>query len=236
LVFGGNMKKYFIFKPMPVILGCIGFILSFLCNVINKYAFLSHNNYKCALLVIMNSIIWYLFGVRIERYKELSYKDSLTGLFNRRYFSELLDIELKRARRYDSSISLLFIDIDDFKTVNDTYGHKYGDIVLVKFAKILKAEIRETDIVSRWGGEEFVILLHEKDLNASGAVAERLRKTVENQSFKPPITISIGVAVTDGNTSLEEIVCLADSALYKAKERKNKVVVFNPNNAANSCS
>lgn len=230
------MKKYLVFKPMPVVLGCMGFLLSFTCNIINKYTLLGNNNYKCIFIVIINTLIWYLFGFKIERYKELSHKDSLTGLYNRRYFSEILDIELKRAKRENSNLSLLFIDIDDFKSVNDNFGHKYGDIILVKFAKILKTEVRETDIISRWGGEEFVVLLHQKDMKASGAVAERLRKTVENQSFKPPITISIGVAIADGNVSLEEIVCLADNALYKAKERKNKVVVFNPNSVANSYS
>lgn len=228
------MKKVIIFKPMPLILGCIGFLFTFVVYVINKYVKLGNDNYIWIPMFILHYFIWHYFGVIIERYKELSYKDSLTGLYNRRYFSEMLDIDLKRAKRENSIVSLLFIDIDDFKSVNDTYGHKYGDYVLVKLAKILKTEIREADIISRWGGEEFVILLHDIDIKASSAVAERLRMVVEKQKFNSQITISIGVAATDGSISLEKILYLADDALYKAKERKNMVIVFNPNNTVNS--
>lgn len=222
------MKKVFRIRSMPFLLGCMGLFFGLMVCVASKLLTQRKIIYIWILVVIVHAIIWYYFGKIIDRYKKLSYKDSLTGLYNRRYFYEILEMEFKRAKRNNTTISLLFIDVDNFKRVNDTYGHKYGDHVLVKLANILKKELRNVDIISRWGGEEFIVLLHNTCTDGSRIVAERLRMAVEKQKFKSDITISIGVTSSDGSMSIEKIVSLADAALYKAKEQKNMVIVFNP--------
>lgn len=228
------MKKVFVIRPMPFLLGCMGLFFGLMICVANEVFRRNKIIYVWLLAIIVHAIIWYYLGKIIDRYKQLSYKDSLTGLYNRRYFYEILEMEFKRARRNNISISLLFIDVDNFKKINDTYGHKYGDHVLVKLANTLKKEIRDVDIISRWGGEEFIVLLNDTDIDGSRVVAERLRAAVEKQKFQTDITISIGVTSSDGSISIEKIVSLADDALYKAKEQKNMVIVFNPSVAANN--
>lgn len=228
------MKKVFVIRPMPFLLGCMGLFFGLMICVANEVFRRNKIIYVWLLAIIAHAIIWYYLGKIIDRYKQLSYKDSLTGLYNRRYFYEILEMEFKRARRNNISISLLFIDVDNFKKINDTYGHKYGDHVLVKLANTLKKEIRDVDIISRWGGEEFIVLLNDTDIDGSRVVAERLRVAVEKQKFQTDITISIGVTSSDGSISIEKIVSLADDALYKAKEQKNMVIVFNPSVAANN--
>lgn len=228
------MKKVFGIRPMPFLLGCMGLFFGLMICVANEVFRRNKIIYVWLLAIIAHAIIWYYLGKIIDRYKQLSYKDSLTGLYNRRYFYEILEMEFKRARRNNISISLLFIDVDNFKKINDTYGHKYGDHVLVKLANTLKKEIRDVDIISRWGGEEFIVLLNDTDIDGSRVVAERLRVAVEKQKFQTDITISIGVTSSDGSISIEKIVSLADDALYKAKEQKNMVIVFNPSVAANN--
>lgn len=228
------MKKVFGIRPMPFLLGCMGLFFGLMICVANEVFRRNKIIYVWLLAIIVHAIIWYYLGKIIDRYKQLSYKDSLTGLYNRRYFYEILEMEFKRARRNNISISLLFIDVDNFKKINDTYGHKYGDHVLVKLANTLKKEIRDVDIISRWGGEEFIVLLNDTDIDGSRVVAERLRAAVEKQKFQTDITISIGVTSSDGSISIEKIVSLADDALYKAKEQKNMVIVFNPSVAANN--
>lgn len=228
------MKKVFVIRPMPFLLGCMGLFFGLMICVANEVFRRNKIIYVWLLAIIVHAIIWYYLGKIIDRYKQLSYKDSLTGLYNRRYFYEILEMEFKRARRNNISISLLFIDVDNFKKINDTYGHKYGDHVLVKLANTLKKEIRDVDIISRWGGEEFIVLLNDTDIDGSRVVAERLRVAVEKQKFQTDITISIGVTSSDGSISIEKIVSLADDALYKAKEQKNMVIVFNPSVAANN--
>lgn len=229
------MKKIFGIRPMPLFLGCMGLLFGLMGCVIFNLFNSDKIVYAWIAVIIINIAIWYCMGMTIDRYKQLSYKDSLTGLYNRRYFYEILDIEFKKTKRDNSSISLLFIDVDNFKKVNDTFGHKYGDQVLIKLADILKKETRDVDIISRWGGEEFIVILHDTDIDGSRIVAERLREAVEKQKFKSDITISIGVTSSDGSVSIEKIVTLADEALYKAKEQKNMVIVFNPNIIANNC-
>lgn len=229
------MKNMFGIRPMPFLLGCMGLFFGLMICVANKLLTQREIIYIWLLIIIMHAFVWYYLGKTIDRYKQLSYKDSLTGLYNRRYFYEILEMEFKRAKRNSTAISLLFIDVDNFKGVNDTHGHKYGDYVLVKLASILKNELRDVDIISRWGGEEFIVLLHNTCIDGSRAVAERLRMAVEKQKFKSDVTISIGVTSSDGSMSVEKIVSLADAALYKAKEQKNMVIVFNPTVIAENC-
>ena len=171
------------------------------------------------------------------RLKEMAIKDDLTGVYNRRLFNDRLHEEMKRAMRYKRPISLLMLDIDGFKEVNDDFGHMVGDVVLEKFAQLLKASCREVDVVARYGGDEFSIILPETDDRGAMLIAERISKKVEKQVFLKKdegktitLTISIGVSTcTRVLDETEDILHFADKALSMAKkEGKNNVVDYSP--------
>jgi len=163
--------------------------------------------------------------------KHMSLTDGLTGLYNRRHFESNLEREFLRARRYQNDLSIAMIDVDFFKKVNDTYGHSCGDYVLKEIAFLISEAFRKTDMVFRYGGEEFVVILTETNSKNALIPLERLRKAVENNAFRYnnenlKITISIGVTsdIQDVNTPWE-MFDLADKALYDAKENgRNRVV------------
>jgi diguanylate cyclase (GGDEF)-like protein len=160
--------------------------------------------------------------------------DPLSGLFNRRHFNERLEEELDRARRQNSMVSLLMIDIDDFKKVNDRFGHLAGDIVIRGVGDILKRSVRRFDLCTRFGGEEFAIVMPGGGPEHAAAVAERIRQNIE--AFRPAeseladlnVTVSIGMSASRGGSS-RELVDNADQALYRAKQQgKNRVVTRIP--------
>jgi diguanylate cyclase (GGDEF)-like protein len=150
-------------------------------------------------------------------------KDGLTGIFNRRYFEAKLIEEFDRHIRYNRPLSLIMIDIDHFKTINDTYGHQAGDFILKKLANLIDKRIRTIDIVSRYGGEEFCCLLPETTIDSAMALAEFLRIGVETEIFqfkdkRLRITISQGVSEINSDVdSAEALLKLADDALYESK-------------------
>lgn len=163
--------------------------------------------------------------------------DELTGLSNRRHFFERLEEEVDRASRYDHPLSLIMIDIDHFKRVNDKYGHPVGDVVLAEVARLLAANIRASDVAARYGGEEFAILIPALGAAAASIVAEKLRNIIEVNAIIPEepelsLTISCGVAdvkaVSNGADGLKAaLVRAADESLYKAKEGgRNQVVTY----------
>jgi diguanylate cyclase (GGDEF)-like protein len=167
--------------------------------------------------------------------QEQAIRDPLTGVFNRRYFAEALDRETARAIRENSPFSLIVLDVDFFKKVNDTYGHKCGDIVLQSLAKFLQENTRRSDIVCRFGGEEFVILMPDAAVDDAHERAERFRKEFEAiineyEGRQVRATFSAGVAsfpihANSGDTLLN----LADLALYQSKSNgRNRVTVFSP--------
>jgi len=166
-----------------------------------------------------------------EQLKELSNTDFLTGLYNRRFIMEVLELEFQRMRRKKGYLSLIILDIDHFKRVNDIYGHPQGDQVLISLAEILQADLRPYDIAARFGGEEFIVLLPETRLAQGFETAERLRKKVAAAKFSPPlenlaITISLGLASSPEMPidSIHDLIKEADDALYRAKENgRNRV-------------
>ena len=159
----------------------------------------------------------------IEEIKDMAYKDALTGIYNRRYFFEIANKMYLTALRHKKPISIIMCDIDHFKKINDTYGHKIGDIVIKKTAKILEKNIRKNDIVARYGGEEFIIFLYDCNIENAKKIAEKIRVSIENTLIeKLKYTISLGVS--SKGLTLEEIIHNADENLYKAKETRNKVV------------
>jgi len=164
--------------------------------------------------------------------EKMATTDFLTGLHNRRQFIALAELQLQQAARYKSAISFILFDIDNFKKVNDTYGHQIGDQVLVWLAKLTSNTLRKVDLIGRFGGEEFVILLPQNDQTAACVAAERLRKQVAAESISTDagpvqITISLGgVAPSDTEMSLDQIIALADQALYWAKQHgRNQVAL-----------
>ncbi len=168
-----------------------------------------------------------------RRLEELSNTDDLTKLYNRRYFMELMELEFQRSQRYESSLSFVMIDIDNFKNFNDTYGHLLGDRILYEVAQLLRETLRVHDIVGRYGGEEFGMLMPETDGSGALVVAERYRKSVEEFVLfegdkELRITISLGVAGYPHPEikTVDDLIRLADNALYKAKANgRNRVEV-----------
>lgn len=155
--------------------------------------------------------------------KTLAETDVLTGLLNRRRLFEIADLELKRSHRYNHNLSILILDIDYFKKVNDTYGHQIGDLVLKDVSTSLQDITREIDIVARYGGEEFIILMPETDRHSGFELAERVRQTIEQLIITKDdlilsVTVSIGVTECIGTDSFDKALARADSGLYEAKE------------------
>lgn len=156
--------------------------------------------------------------------------DNLTKLYNRQKLNDELNQEIVRFKRYGRAFSLIMFDIDDFKVINDTFGHDVGDEVLIDIAKIVKEHTRQTDIVSRWGGEEFMILSPETNIDNCEAVAQNIRKQIQSYQFKnvnKTITISVGITQFDETLDKDEVIKQADIALYKAKQNgKDQVVRY----------
>jgi len=164
-----------------------------------------------------------------ERVRQLAYMDGVTGIFNRRYFELRIAEEISRSTRHGLAFSVIMVDIDHFKQLNDEFGHLVGDEVLRQVSAILTQQLRKSDVLTRFGGEEFAIITPETDLDSALAVADKLRRVVESWHFPGvarPVTISAGIAEfpTQGGTR-HEVVKSADEALYAAKQAgRNRVV------------
>ncbi len=169
---------------------------------------------------------------QLNHFKEKAYTDPLTGLSNRWFFFESATKFYRFEERRDEPVAVLMIDVDDFKKINDTYGHDVGDQVLKNLAAVIKGNVRSSDIAARFGGEEFIIFLPATNEEGAILVAERIRQgfkklSVDVNGEKISTTVSIGIAVKEGKESLEELIKKADMALYEAKKHgKDKVVVF----------
>ncbi|NVJ27753.1 MULTISPECIES: GGDEF domain-containing protein [Myxococcus] len=188
------------------------------------------------LVKIGRTIFKYIAGGNIEAaYHDEIYRlttmDGLTQIYNRRYFDEQLDREISRSRRYERVLSLVLVDIDHFKKVNDKFGHLAGDSVLKQLASTVRTRIRREDVFARYGGEEFAILLPEVALVGARQLSEKVRRLVEKQRFEfdrqpIPVTISLGVAVLDPHhREPGDLVRAADEKLFEAKTGgRNRVI------------
>jgi polar amino acid transport system substrate-binding protein len=157
----------------------------------------------------------------------LSSTDALTGLSNRLSIENLLEAEIIRKKRYKQSLSVLLLDIDNFKSINDQHGHLEGDTVLSHLAKILQQTTRETDLIGRWGGEEFLIILPETNAAMAYRIAEKLRTAIAAEPFSTVdhITGSFGLAEAQEQQSPRQLLQIADEALYRAKEKGRNCVM-----------
>ena len=167
---------------------------------------------------------------------ELSLTDALTGVPNRRSFQDRLVDEFRRAQRYDDPLALVLLDLDHFKTINDTYGHPEGDVVLREVAARLRHCVRETDFIARYGGEEFALLLPKTMLGGALTVAERVRSDLAALEFHDrQVTASLGISIFPNHaiTSADALVRTADDALYTAKREGRNKVALAPSAQAN---
>jgi diguanylate cyclase (GGDEF)-like protein len=166
----------------------------------------------------------------VDRVKQLAYLDGLTGIFNRRYFEMRILEEMDRARRFGNGMAVIMVDIDQFKRLNDEFGHLLGDEVLRQVSSVFCQQLRKIDVVCRYGGEEFAILLSQTNAQHAFGVAEKLRRLTETWQFPGvprPVTISVGVAsYPEHGTARDELVKAADAGLYAAKlAGRNRVLL-----------
>jgi diguanylate cyclase (GGDEF)-like protein len=183
------------------------------------------SKYKVSFIVFLFNILLSIVIIfLIKKYvkdslEEVVNKDSLTGIFNRRYFSEFLHNEIIRSERYKRTFSLIMLDIDFFKSINDNYGHDVGDIILQELAGIVNKSIRKSDLFARVGGEEFAVVAVETSLDSAILLAEKIRLNVEQNVFSRDlkITISLGISQYSDKDDTNTIFKRADNALYKAK-------------------
>lgn len=221
--------------PLPILI---------ICDEIPENIIIRGESYD----FIVSPINQYEFGLRIKnllKIKELKEKignisttDELTGLHNRKFLLERLESEMSRARRYGSKVSCILFDIDFFKVINDMYGYEWGDVLLKKIAEMLMNLARKEDVVTRYGDEEFMVILPDTNEENAFIFAERFRRDVEKMSFIPagederhPVKISGGIASFPYMDNVEEnansIIRYAEHALYNAKKRgKNRILLF----------
>ncbi|MGM0640924.1 MAG: GGDEF domain-containing protein [Thermotogota bacterium] len=162
---------------------------------------------------------------KVKRITKISEKDEMLDIYNRSKFLSVLESEIYRSRRYNHNLSLIMIDIDYFKDINDEHGHLEGDKILIKISNLIKSEIREIDLFARYGGDEFMILNPETKLKDAIKLAERLRKKIEKKIFvkKEKVTCSFGVTELKKDDDIDSLLKRVDDYLYKAKEKRNYI-------------
>jgi diguanylate cyclase (GGDEF)-like protein len=181
------------------------------------------------LFFVLSALVTTRLRIAFRREHDLSSHDSLTGVFNRREFFLLAEVERLRAIRYARAITLVFIDLDEFKNVNDRFGHAAGDALLLTVAKTLKVCVRGTDLVARLGGDEFILLLEETDAEAAQRIVVKLREGLSDQLAQTscPVTASMGVITfATPPASVDEMVHAADDLMYTAKRSGGDRAIF----------
>ena len=205
--------------------------------LINFYAlyFLFRDGYIDLVLWLgypISFFISYWAGLQYDKAKYLAEKDTLTGLYNRRFVMEFYEKLLTISKRENEKIFVMVIDCDNFKTINDYYGHKTGDEVLKEIARILESKTRTSDIATRWGGDEFMLICQYKDENGVEKLTSRIEHEISNLSLQMnlPLSVSIGTAiVTDDRNTLEDLIVVADADMYdKKRESKSEDLCLLP--------
>jgi diguanylate cyclase (GGDEF)-like protein len=219
-----------IYNYIPWILAAIGALTSFIGYYLDIICQVSYERILWVGVFLLLTIGGFINGRLIQKLNLSSHTDFLTGLWNRRCFYLRLDEEESRATRRKTPLCIAMIDVDNFKKVNDIYGHDRGDAVLSEIAMMLYKNMRTTDIVTRWGGDEFAIIFSATFLTEACEVMERIRHKVE-AAFKSSynLTISIGIMALEPNQDLKDLLIKADQALYKAKTQKNMIITVKDN-------
>jgi diguanylate cyclase (GGDEF)-like protein len=190
------------------------------------------------ILLGSTTILKFTYQDRLEeafqrRMSESALRDGLTRAYNKRYFTERLELEVQHALRHDSPLSLVFIDIDHFKQINDVHGHPAGDQVLTQLATVIMSMLEEEEVFARYGGEEFAIIARGTGTREARALSERVRASIESHPFtfdgtRIPVTISVGIARAPGPgiADMADLITRADEAMYEAKHAgRNRVVI-----------
>lgn len=208
-------------------------VLILFIHILGYIATLYLSSYSMILIWLLPGCIDIIFILKLRKmtcfFHKSMYVDTLTQLNNRDFFYASISDSMQKLQKKQSDISLLIIDLDNFKNINDTYGHIVGDEILKQFSSILKSNIRTTDIAARWGGDEFVITLNGVNKKDALNIAHRIRSDIYSHDFFYnniifKITASIGIASIRNKMDINAFVDLADKALYKAKTDKNSVV------------
>lgn len=178
---------------------------------------------------LLFALFGYMLGRHADELAELSETDALTNLLNARGFASRLRSEIKRSKRYSEPLSLLFLDLDGLKDINDRYGHRAGSDALREVAGVIRAELRESDTGARWGGDEFTIIAPNTTKAAAMLFAERIRSSIARHVSEWPMTASIGIAAVDwseadGASDAQTLLRDADAAMYEAKRRGKNAV------------
>lgn len=191
-----------------------------------------YTNLAFSILVtlIIVFIIIYVINIYQKQLENIAGEDTLTSLANRRKFNEDFEKVIKNSHKKTNKVLLFLIDIDDFKYVNDTYGHLIGDQVLKRVALVLKASLRKNDKIARWGGEEFAILLEDTSLENGLHIAEKLSAAIKTdvqiqEMIEKPLTLSMGVGALKSSDSQDGLIQKVDKALYRAKEQGKDSIV-----------
>jgi diguanylate cyclase (GGDEF)-like protein len=180
---------------------------------------LLYGSVALVLLVLLRQYLVMQDNVRMaQSMRRIAWTDSLTGVYSRHYFNEMLPREMERASRYKHQLSILLLDIDGFKKYNDTYGHLQGDVVLKTIARTFSSQMRASDIIARFGGDEFVVILPETNRRRALAIADRIRSVVAAQSFGDArLSVSIGVTASRPGLTPEQLLEEADRDMYRRK-------------------
>lgn len=217
------MKKD-MYKFMPLIFTIIGFITA----LINWLIYSLVPNHLAALSVscLIISGLCCLWGIAFKKSLLRIYTDKSTGIYDREYFYHIIDNRLRKNKNKSNPMSIAMIDVDNFKKVNDNFGHIAGDELIREVADIIKNSIRESDYAVRWGGDEFVVVFPDIGVEHAGKIAERIREAIEEKYCNGELcflTASIGVIPIIPEEDIENIVDMVDKAMYKAKKTKNTV-------------
>ncbi|MBV7276315.1 GGDEF domain-containing protein [Clostridium sp. PL3] len=221
------MKQLYI-KFFPIILSAFVLLLHILGYIVTVHL----TNYSILLIWLLSGCIDTIFilmlGKITRSFHKSMYIDTLTQLNNRDFFYANISVSMERLQKKQSYISLLIIDLDNFKAINDTYGHIAGDEILKQLSNVIKRNIKATDIAARWGGDEFVVTLPGVTAKDALTIANRIKSIIYNHDFYYnnilfKITVSIGITSIENKMDINAFIDLADKALYKAKTNKNSV-------------
>jgi diguanylate cyclase (GGDEF)-like protein len=184
------------------------------------YRFLALDTFWSWIVSLILILLAWWFGSQYDKAKTLAIKDTLSGLYNRRFIDELFPKLLSQAQRKGEKVIVMMIDCNDFKIINDTYGHKTGDQVLKNISKILLENTRTSDVVARWGGDEFLGIFPNTDKTGIGVVIQRFEKRIQALSDRNPFNVSISVGISvfpDDSNDFHDLIKIADDHMYKVK-------------------
>jgi diguanylate cyclase (GGDEF)-like protein len=223
MIYRNVIKKNF-YKFTPYFLAVIGAGISLISYIFSAYYGLE----MTALIVTTIHIgAGFIVGKIIQRLYQGTYTDALTNLWNRRYFYKIISQKMDQQKIKKSCLYIALIDVDNFKQVNDNLGHLTGDELLVQLATVFRQSVRDTDIVVRWGGDEFAIILPDIPSEEAFLIAKRIKETVKNK-FKPYlITISVGIMQITDEIDAKRVLEKLDKALYQAKQTRNLIMEIN---------